>query len=48
MTPDIFTFKVQGQVYHRVGSLMAENENAAEFPQFYIMGDEEEELRKRK
>lgn len=46
--PEIFTFKVQGQIYHQVGSLIAENENDAEFLQIYFMGNEEEEVRKRK
>lgn len=45
--PDIFTFKVQGQVYHRVGSLMAENSGDAKFLQIYFMGNEEEEIEKR-
>lgn len=45
--PDIFTFKVQGFIYHRVGSLMAEDQNDAKFLQIYFMGSEEEELRKR-
>ncbi|XP_044598675.1 uncharacterized protein LOC123274930, partial [Cotesia glomerata] len=37
------TFKVQGQVYHRIGSLMAENNQQPSFLQIYFVGDDNRE-----
>lgn len=47
VNPDILTFKVQGQVYHRMGSLIEQEKNDAKFLQIYFMGDEEKEVKKR-
>ncbi|GBP60482.1 hypothetical protein EVAR_37518_1 [Eumeta japonica] len=37
------TFKVQGQVYHRIGSLMSEANQKPSFLQIYFVGDEHQE-----
>ncbi|GFT05679.1 ATP-dependent DNA helicase [Trichonephila clavipes] len=37
------TFKVQGQVYHRIGSLMARANQKPSFLQIYFMGDDHRE-----
>lgn len=37
------TYKVQGQVYHRIGSLLPESSENASFLQIYFVGDEEKE-----
>ncbi|GFW91287.1 ATP-dependent DNA helicase [Trichonephila clavipes] len=37
------TFKVQGQVYHRIGSLMARAHQKPSFLQIYFMGDDHRE-----
>ncbi|GBP95552.1 hypothetical protein EVAR_67758_1 [Eumeta japonica] len=36
-------FKVQGQVYHRIGSLMSEPNQKPSFLQIYFVGDENQE-----
>ncbi|KAL4132652.1 hypothetical protein QTP88_009771 [Uroleucon formosanum] len=41
------TFKVQGQVYHLVGSLMHKPDQRAQFLQIYFVGKDERELRLR-
>jgi hypothetical protein len=41
------TFKVQGQVYHRVGSLLPLADGEHKFLQIYFMGDEQKEARQR-
>ena len=41
------TFKVQGQVYHRVGSLLPSTNEEPQFLQIYFMGDEQQEARQR-
>ena len=41
------TFKVQGQVYHRVGSLLPPSDGEHKFLQIYFMGDERLEARQR-
>jgi len=41
------TFKVQGQVYHLVGSLMHKPDQNAKFLQIYFVGDDEKEVRSR-
>lgn len=48
VNPHIFTFKVQGQVYHRMGSMIAENDTDAKFLQIFFIGDEEKEIRMRR
>lgn len=35
------TFKVQGQVYHRIGSLLPRENETAKFLQIYFLGDED-------
>jgi hypothetical protein len=35
------TFKVQGQVYHRIGSLMPVGEEEPKFLQLYFVGNKE-------
>lgn len=40
------TFKIQGQVYHRVGSLLPTNDQP-KFLQIYFMGDENSEVNRR-
>ena len=35
------TFKVQGQVYHRIGSLLPEENESCQFLQIYFMGNQE-------
>ena len=35
------TFKVQGQVYHRIGSLLPEENENCQFLQIYFMGNQE-------
>ncbi|XP_053598610.1 uncharacterized protein LOC128668835 [Microplitis demolitor] len=37
------TFKVQGQVYHRIGSVMVENNQQPSFLQIYFVGDDNRE-----
>ena len=37
------TFKVQGQVYHRIGSLMPEPQQQPSFLQIYFVGDNDNE-----
>lgn len=37
------TFKIQGQVYHRIGSLIAEPQEQPSFLQIYFVGDDENE-----
>ena len=41
------TFKVQGQVYHLLGSLLPSLSQDNKFPQIYFMGDEKSEADKR-
>ena len=41
------TFKVQGQVYHRVRSLLPLPSEEHRFLQIYFMGDEQEEANQR-
>jgi len=41
------TFKVQGQVYHRVGSLLPPTNEEPKFLQIYFMGDERQEANHR-
>jgi hypothetical protein len=41
------TFKVQGQVYHRVGSLLPPSNEEPKFLQIYFMGDERQEAKQR-
>ncbi|CAF1391450.1 unnamed protein product [Didymodactylos carnosus] len=41
------TFKIQGQVYHRAGSLLPLEGEDAKFLQTYFMGDEQSEVDKR-
>ncbi|KAL4153686.1 hypothetical protein QTP88_001519 [Uroleucon formosanum] len=41
------TFKVQGQMYHLVGSLMHKPDQKAEFLQIYFVGEDEREVRLR-
>lgn len=41
------TFKVQGQIYHQIGSLLPENESDSKFLQIYFMGDKEMETDRR-
>ena len=41
------TFKVQGQVYHRVGSLLPPENEEPKFLQIYFMGDERQEAQQR-
>ena len=41
------TFKVQGQVYHRVGSLLPLPDEKPRFLQIYFMGNEQEEANQR-
>jgi hypothetical protein len=41
------TFKVQGQVYHLIGSLLPKAGQQAQFLQVYFMGDSAEEARRR-
>ncbi|XP_071582444.1 uncharacterized protein [Temnothorax nylanderi] len=41
------TFKVQGQVYHLVGSLLPAPEQEAQFLQIYFVGEDEREVRLR-
>lgn len=38
------TFKVQGQVYHRIGSLMPMPDDTPKFLQIYFMGGEDERV----
>ena len=40
-------FKIQGQVYHRVGSLMPVPDAEAQFLQIYFIGRESEEIDRR-
>ena len=44
----ITTFKVQGVMYHRAGSLLPMSENNAKFLQLYFTGDDDQEIRQRK
>lgn len=41
------TFKIQGQVYHTIGSLLPEKTNDPKFLQIYFIGDEQLELNQR-
>lgn len=41
------TFKVQGQIYHRIGSLLPALGQAPSFLQIYFMGNENEEVNRR-
>jgi hypothetical protein len=41
------TFKVQGQVYHRMGSLLPLPNEEYRFLQIYFMGDEQQEVKQR-
>ena len=41
------TFKVQGQVYHQIGSLLPSNNEPHRFLQIYFMGDSEQEAARR-
>lgn len=41
------TFSVQGQVYHRIGSLFPANNEQHKFLQVYFMGDEDMEVNRR-
>lgn len=41
------TFKVQGQVYHRIGSLLPLPNEKPQFLQIYFMGDEQQEINQR-
>lgn len=38
------TFRIQGQVYHQIGSLLPMPDQDAKFLQIYFMGDEEEQV----
>jgi len=42
------TFKVQGQVYHLVGSLLPAPQQEAQFLQIYFVGEDEKEVRLRR
>lgn len=42
------TFKVQGQIYHRIGSLLPLPNKEPQFLQLYFISDMEEQARKRK
>lgn len=41
------TFKIQGQIYHQIGSILPTNENDAKFLQIYFIGNEENEINTR-
>ena len=41
------TFKIQGQVYHRIGSIYPEKINDEKYLQIYFMGNNEEEVNRR-
>ncbi|CAF3254328.1 unnamed protein product [Rotaria sp. Silwood2] len=41
------TFKIQGQVYHRIGSLLPLTNEEPKFLQIYFMGDEQQQARQR-
>src|SRR5436190_9365404 len=41
------TFKVQGQVYHRIGSLISSSPDDAKFLQIYFVGEDEREVKLR-
>jgi hypothetical protein len=41
------TFKIQGQVYHQIGSLLPLPDETPKFLQIYFMGDEEEQVNAR-
>lgn len=41
------TFKVQGQIYHQIGSLLPDADDDSKFLQIYYMGDNEKELNQR-
>lgn len=41
------TFKIQGQVYHQIGSLMPMPDTDSKFLQIYFMGDEEQQINAR-
>lgn len=38
------TFKVQGQIYHRIGSLLPSNNSDLKFLQIYFMGNKDEKI----
>jgi len=39
----MLTFKIQGQVYHRIGSVLPSPENKPSFLQIYFIGNNEKE-----
>lgn len=41
------TFKIQGQIYHRIGSLLPMNNDSEKFLQVYFLGNESSEVDKR-
>lgn len=41
------TFKVQGQIYHKIGSLLPVPDQDTKFLQIYFMGNEDEEINQR-
>lgn len=41
------TFKIQGQVYHLIGSLLPSSKEEAQFLQIYFVGEDEKEVRLR-
>lgn len=41
------TFKIQGQIYHTIGSLLPMNEGSEKFLQVYFLGNESSEVNKR-
>ncbi len=41
------TFKVQGQIYHRIGSLLPGPDQPPKFLQIYFMGNSAEEAQQR-
>lgn len=41
------TFKIQGQVYHQIGSLIPMPDSDSKFLQIYFMGDEEQQINAR-
>lgn len=41
------TFKVQGQIYHQIGSLLPERNGISKFLQIYFLGGDEEEINQR-
>ena len=41
------TFKIQGQAYHQIGSLLPKPDADPKFLQIYLMGDEEQQIHTR-